>query len=250
MNIINKNIKYIYCDYESNESANIIVPLLLKHISPRNVVDIGCGSGMWLRAFKNNGVAEILGLDGQWHKPDLLFKHIDKSEFMCVDLEQPFVLPKIYDLVICLEVAEHISQEHANDFVQSLVNAGKIILFSAAIPAQGGFNHINEQWTAYWIKKFEKFGYYFHDIIRPEIWNNSNIEFWYKQNMFLVSPKNHLPFKDISADSYLSTIVHPDMYLNKQRYIIRRNSGIKQFIPPVLLNLGMYIHHRIKFRNK
>jgi SAM-dependent methyltransferase len=249
MNIVNKKTKYIYGDEDSSESVNIIVPFLLEYVSPKSVVDVGCGNGLWLQAFKNNGITDILGLDGQWYKPSLLFKHIDKSEFMCIDLEYPFVLSKFYDLVICLEVAEHISHEHADDLVHSLVNAGKTILFSAAIPAQGGFNHINEQWPTYWVAKFEKYGYCFYDVIRPKIWNNPKVEFWYKQNMFFVAPKNLMSSKESPVVSYLS-IVHPDMYLNKVQYIARRNSGIRKFIPPILLNIAMHISHRIKFRDK
>jgi 2-polyprenyl-3-methyl-5-hydroxy-6-metoxy-1,4-benzoquinol methylase len=48
---------------------------------------------------------------------------------MYVDLEKPIKLSKTYDLVVSLEVAEHISEENADVFVQSLADAGKIILF-------------------------------------------------------------------------------------------------------------------------
>ena len=56
-----------------------------------------------------------------------------------------------FDLVLSLEVAEHLPSECAEAFVESLVNLGPVILFSAAIPYQGGENHVNEQWPEYWV---------------------------------------------------------------------------------------------------
>jgi 2-polyprenyl-3-methyl-5-hydroxy-6-metoxy-1,4-benzoquinol methylase len=47
-------------------SARIVVPVLLKIIKPASVVDVGCGHGAWLRAFQENGVKVIKGLDGSY----------------------------------------------------------------------------------------------------------------------------------------------------------------------------------------
>ena len=41
------------------ESPNRIVPEVLKFVSPKSVVDIGCGLGNFLHVFKQNGVEEI-----------------------------------------------------------------------------------------------------------------------------------------------------------------------------------------------
>ncbi|MDR2384300.1 MAG: class I SAM-dependent methyltransferase [Tannerella sp.] len=95
-----------------------------------SVVDFGCGIGTWLKAFNDNGVKEILGLDGEWCNTDLLYKYINKQQFKYVDMEMAISLDKTYDLVISLEVAEHISEKSADTFVRSLVNAGKVIFSS------------------------------------------------------------------------------------------------------------------------
>jgi SAM-dependent methyltransferase len=202
------------------KDSSIVVPLFLDFFQPTSVVDFGCGLGTWLKAFKDNGVKEILGLDGDWCNKDLLYKYIKKEEFKCVDLESPIHLEKEYDLVISLEVAEHLSDASSDIFVQSLVNAGKIILFSAAVPGQGGWNHINEQWPSYWRLKFEKHRYLFHDIIRPKIWNISDVAVCYRQNVFIVAHESiQFPPNEqwqLSADYH---IVHPDYFKLKNDYI-------------------------------
>jgi SAM-dependent methyltransferase len=235
-----KNVKYIHDEYLHNmKDPNIIVPIVLSIISPQNVVDIGCGIGTWLKTFKNKGVNDVLGLDGRWCNTDLLYKYIEPQEFMCVNLEKPIRLNKAYDLVLSLEVAEHISEENADIFVQSLVDAGKVILFSAAIPGQGGFNHINEQWPTYWIDKFKKHGYVFHDIIRNKIWDISEVFIHYKQNMFIVAHES-VDILSKSINTSIVNIVHPGLLENRNRYIEHIEAGkrgVTYYIPLLLKSI-------------
>ena len=218
-----KNLKYIHDETVHNmTSPNIVTPMILDIIKAESIVDFGCGIGTWLKAFKDNGVKEVLGLDGNWVNFDLLYKHIDKHEFRCIDLEKPITLEKKFDLVISLEVAEHINELYADTFVKSLVDAGEIILFSAAIPGQGGLNHLNEQWPSYWIEKFKVHNYFFHDIIRGKLWDIPQIESFYKQNMFIIAHKNiNLPFDNFAHFD----IVHPKMFQSKVDGIEKIVSG-------------------------
>jgi SAM-dependent methyltransferase len=212
-------------------SPRIIVKLISKFISPKSVVDFGCGLGTWLKAFKEAGSMEILGLDGKWCNKDLLFRNISEQEFREIDLENPIVLDKTYDLVISLEVAEHLSEKNADIFVRSLVNAGKIILFSAAVPKQGGINHINEQWTLYWKTKFAGYCYYFHDFIRPQIWNNTEIEWWYKQNIFIVAHKDMVFPQALQGLSFQNfDVIHPELFLSKIKAISSGNFGFLFYV--------------------
>ena len=86
---------------------------------------------------------------------------------------------------MCLEVAEHLPETAAASLVESLVNLSSVVLFSAAIPMQGGTNHINEQWPEYWRRLFQVHGYRMLDLIQREIWKNAAVKFWYRQNTFL-----------------------------------------------------------------
>ena len=195
-----------------------IVPLIMNLLSPNCVVDIGCGLGTFLYVFKQYGVRDILGIDGTWVDKKLLYKYLKPEEFQEWNLEEEIKLNKKYDLVISLEVAEHLPEKSAEIFIQNLVNSGNVILFSAAIPLQGGQNHINEQWLTYWEKIFVKFDYVIHDVIRSLVWDNPKIHWWYKQNMVLVTPKG---FKFSSKMVYcpMRNIVHYDLFTIKSQQL-------------------------------
>ena len=79
------------------ESPQEIVPEIMRLLNPKSVVDFGCGVGTFLHCFKNNGVSEVLGLDGTWADKQLLNKFLDSSEFKEVDLENKIALPTRYD---------------------------------------------------------------------------------------------------------------------------------------------------------
>lgn len=170
---------------DDETTAGEIARLMVQTIHPSSVVDFGCGLGNFVRAFQNMGVPKVLGLDGPWAQQDNLFKLKDPSVFQEADLRSRIELPQEFDLALCLEVAEHLPAESSDMLVQNLVRASKRILFSAAVPGQGGINHVNEQWIDYWEAKFLERGYRMYDIIRPAIWNLEGIKWWYRQNTYL-----------------------------------------------------------------
>lgn len=150
-------MKYIHEETVHNlKDPEIIVPKILEIINPKSVVDIGCGIGTFLNVFNRYGINNLMGLDGHWVDKSLLLKNIKANQFREIDLEKEFSLEQKYDLVVSLEVAEHLSKASASNFVKNLVNAGEVILFSAAIPNQGGQNHLNEQPISYWNHLFFK----------------------------------------------------------------------------------------------
>jgi SAM-dependent methyltransferase len=212
-------IKYIHEDDTHNlQSPGIIVPYLVDKFKPDSVIDIGCGIGTFLHVFKNHGVKNVLGVDGKWVNRKQLY--INEEEFLEANLEEPIRLNKIYDLVISLEVAEHLSPSSADVFVDSLTSLGKIIVFSAATGKQGGQNHLNEQPFAYWKEKFRAKGYSAIDFFRPFFWNDERIQWWYKQNMFLVV-HNSINAKEFEASKPLfsdnNLLIHPDLYYERIR---------------------------------
>lgn len=203
----------------SVKSAREILPLVLKLIKPKTVVDVGCGVGSWLSVFKELGINDILGLDGDWVDKEMLL--IPKEDFVNVNLVNSIKIDKKFDLAVSLEVAEHLPAKNADDFINFLTELAPVILFSAAIPFQGGENHINEQWPEYWVKRFTKKNYNVMDCIRSEIWNNNNVEPFYAQNIFLFVKEDYIEKSAVlkkeiekNNEKYFS-IVHPGIYLHK-----------------------------------
>ncbi len=190
-----------------------VVPLVMDIVGPASVIDVGCGLGTWLVVFEEKGVREIMGVDGDYVNRSQL--HISADQFMAADLTQPFHFPRKFDLVISLEVAEHLPENAADTFVQTLTSLGDTILFSAAIPGQGGQNHLNEQWPEYWQEKFARYAFRFYDVIRDKVWSNEKVEVWYRQNMFLVSKRELAEKKVLDVLSR----VHPELFRQKVEQI-------------------------------
>ncbi len=167
----------------SLSSARAILKTLNDTLSPKSVVDVGCGIGTWLKAWFELGVDDVFGIDGDYVSRDQLLIPIDR--FMPMDLSAPTKFSRRFDLVESLEVAEHLPHASAEDFVSFLCSLGSVVLFSAAVPGQGGTNHINEQWPEYWVGIFQRQGFVLIDTLRDCIWNNPDIEYWYCQNVVL-----------------------------------------------------------------
>src|SRR5215217_4925510 len=197
-------------------SARVMVPILLKLVEVQSVIDIGCGTGAWLSVFRENGIEDIWGVDGPYINRNQL--KIPAQQFTSTDLEQPFHMPRNFDLVVALEVAEHLSEGSAETLVNTLTGLGPVVLFSAAIPNQGGANHQNEQWPEYWAKLFNSNGYVASDAIRRRVWTNENVEVWYAQNTLLFVAQEQLqnyPLLRKEYAAYPPSIVHPKLFLAK-----------------------------------
>lgn len=191
----------------SRASARVIVPLVIKMVNPASVLDVGCGAGAWLSEWINHGVADAMGLDGDYVKPGELL--IDQAKFVPTDLRQPFSAGRKFDIVQCLEVAEHLETRYTEQFMDSLTSHGDVILFSAAIPGQGGTHHVNEQWPSYWIEKFARRDFTPYDVIRPVIWSDPRINTWYRQNILLFAKSQ--VFEPV-AESTPFDVVHPESW--------------------------------------
>ncbi len=174
----------------AQQSAEEVLPIVLEHVQPRSVIDVGCGTGEWLAAFLRRGTNDVAGLDGPW--VDVALLQIPRDRFRVVDLAQPIVEQRRYDLVVSLEVAEHLPPAAGPTFVESLTRLGSVILFSAAIPYQGGTHHINERWPSYWAGLFAARGFRAIDSLRPRLWRNVSVDFWYAQNMYFAVEESHL----------------------------------------------------------
>ena len=186
--------------------------MLIEMLQPRSVIDVGCGRGTWLSVFARLGLADYLGVDGAWGNLETL--DIPRERFVVADLQQPIRLDRRFDLVVSLEVAEHLPASAADSFVQSLANLGDRIVFSAAIPHQGGTDHQNEQWPTYWVERFAHHDFDVLDVIRPLLWSRDEVEPWYCQNTLLFVRRG-TPRPQVTA-AFPVDLVHPRHYQKQQ----------------------------------
>lgn len=170
-------------------SAQTLVPMLMNKIEwPRTVIDVGCGEGWWALEFAKQDGTDVVGIDGDWHGEHLLG---DRFITHNLSTKLPNELHGRFDTVVCLEVAEHLQAQRAASFVADLcklVRGNGYVVFSAAIPHQGGTGHVNEQWPAYWAELFNRNGFSVNSDFRFTIWNDDRIENWYRQNLLIAYP--------------------------------------------------------------
>ncbi len=244
---------YEYQGDGSRVSAREVVPFILELVQPASVVDVGCGLGTWLSVFKEHGIERILGVDGEYVDKTLL--QIPLPRFSSRDLKQPLALDEKFDLAVSLEVAEHLPKECSGIFVDSLTRLAPIVLFSAAIPFQGGTHHINEQWPDYWVALFREKGYEAVDCIRKRFWQNDNVEWWYAQNALLFVRRDYLETRAALKKEFEQTnaaqlsLVHPGNYLKKSIRLMEldpSNASLKQTVASLPALTKSAVEKRVK----
>ncbi|MES0883009.1 class I SAM-dependent methyltransferase [Roseibium sp. SCP14] len=197
-------------------SAEAVIPVILEFVEPESVVDLGCGTGAWLRTLQRLGSCkEILGIESGQVDPTQLLIPVENT--CSVDVSKPFDVGRRFDVAMTLEVAEHLPPEAAKTFVENLTRLSDVVIFSAAIPGQKGRNHVNMQYPSYWQKLFNEFGYELADVLRSKIWSNEEVKFWYRQNILFFCNRSGLDkFPKLSSAAATHSnlaidIVHPEM---------------------------------------
>lgn len=208
-------------DVHNTRAASQVVPYLMDTFRPSSVLDVGCGTGTWLKVFSQHHVQTLQGVDGDYID---MSKLVIPAEWLQKhDLTKPLDLQRKFDLVISFEVAEHLPEQYAQTFVDTLTRHSDLVVFSAAIPGQVGQNHFNEQWQSYWVKLFAAKGYHCYDIIRPLFWNNKDVDLWYRQNI-LVYSKKELHFDE----AVLLDLIHPALWQMRNEKIASYELQLKR----------------------
>lgn len=174
---------YDYIDAGSRRSARAVAGLLLPEMTIASLLDIGAGHGAWAAEWLAAGVKDVVAVDGDYVARDQLA--IPAGNFRAHDLATPLDIGRKFDLVQTLEVAEHLPHAKADLFVDNLVAHGEVILFSAAVPHQGGEHHVNEQPPEYWRSKFAAKGYAPFDFVRPGLVGKDGVMPWYRFNSYI-----------------------------------------------------------------
>jgi SAM-dependent methyltransferase len=224
----------------SARSASVVVPLLLSMLPVKSVIDVGCGVGPWAAEFAANGVPDVWGVDGDYVARCNL--RIPPDRFLARDLTKPLHFDRTFDLAVCLEVGEHLPESRARGLVSELTSLAPCVLFSAAVPGQGGTNHINEQYLSYWSAIFQEHAYQGIDKIRPQVLGNPAVDWWYQQNIVMFLAPNHpLLTKDFPKPL---PIIHQQLYESVQRPTI--GSLLRAFPGAVSRSFRYHLGLRVK----
>lgn len=160
--------------------AEIIIPMLQTKKKIKTVLDVGCGNGSFLLKCMELGL-RVRGYDGKHAIKSLL---IPQNRFTVKNLQDKFEVKDKYDLVVTLEVAEHLHEIYKDNFIDSICGAGDMILFSAAQVGQSGVHHVNCQPLEYWINEFNKRGLVFDESFTKHI-RLLDVHGWYRLNSML-----------------------------------------------------------------
>jgi SAM-dependent methyltransferase len=168
-------------------SARTIANSILSDFKAARIIDVGCGTGALLEALHDRG-CEVFGLEYS----EAALKYC-RSRRLCVakfDLERDvFDYNRTFDVVVSMEVAEHLPEVVAVRYVELLTRLSRVVIFTAATPGQGGTDHVNEQPPSYWISKFQQRGFK-HAEELTQRWRESwkaagDVEGWYYQNLMI-----------------------------------------------------------------
>jgi SAM-dependent methyltransferase len=233
-------------DYKINSHTDFagreMMKFIIEECSPKSLLDVGCGPGTWLRAASEFGIADLMGIDGT----DSFLKEnpTNKDLFKQVDLTHALSLGRKFDAVICLEVAEHLPEESAENLIKILTDHGDIIYFSAACPNQPGQNHINCKWPSFWQQLFNERGYECEDRIRWQFWDNQKIEPWYRQNIFVARKS----LASANLEPRLLSILHPEMvairFSNEKDALLSKISALESE-HVIMITLNSHLNNEI-----
>jgi SAM-dependent methyltransferase len=178
---------YRYIERGAIRSAQVVIPLVVDRLKIKSVLDVGCGVGAWVAEYHKQGIMACLGVDGDYVKESSLL--VPPASFIARDVGHPFDLRRRFDLAQCLEVGEHLETPASKTLVANLVRHSDRVLFSAAVPGQGGENHINEQPYEFWRALFAEHEYVPYDFLRPLLRDAAAVEIWYRHNIMLYVAK-------------------------------------------------------------
>jgi len=233
-------------DSGSRASAARILPLVLDRARFESAVDVGCGTGAWARVLLDHGL-DVTGIDGDYVNRDRLLIPSERFRALNLSSSATFSSPLApVDLAVSMEVAEHLPESVADALIGWLTDAAPVVLFSAAVPRQGGTLHVNEQWQGYWLERFAARGFGAYDVVRPAVWSDRSVDAWYAQNALLYVKHDQVARLQLSDAERptLIDVVHPrlHLYLSDEPPLAR----VAAQLPSAIRRTARYRHWTLK----
>jgi len=177
---------YVYVEEHTQKASATIATSIINDLHPRSAIDVGCGTGAVLDALRQRG-CEVVGLE--YSESGLEYCINRKLDVRKFDIERDTLgLDQVFDVAVSTEVAEHLPESCADRYVDLLTRLAPQIVFTAAVPGQGGTDHVNEQPASYWISKFAARGYVHNVELSQEwgrAWKDAGIASWFWMNIMI-----------------------------------------------------------------
>jgi len=236
---------YEYQREGSARSARALLPHMTDALGVGSVLDVGCGAGAWLAAYGGLGISDHVGVDGDYVDRSMLL--VAAARFLPRDIATPFDLGRQFDLVQCLEVGEHVPTAASATLVDNIVRHGRHALFSAAVPGQGGEEHVNEQPYAFWRDLFVARDYRLFDFVRPRIQDDDRIEPWYRYNVLFFCRDDAI---DELPPAFTATRVPDDMPIKDYSPAnLRLRKAVMRSLPPRAVSALAILKHKLVVRS-
>lgn len=184
-----------------------MVDVLVSLVGPASVVDVGSAHAGWSGEFRARGVDDVLvvrpprdpALDGAG------------GPALAHDLRRPLALGRRFDLAVAVGTGERLPPRAAVVLAATLVDAAPAVAFASVMPGLAAPGTANARWPSWWDGVFEELGYVPHDIVRPSLWDDGEVELWIRQSVVVYAAPGRFPEAVLSAPSRRS-VVHPEAY--------------------------------------
>lgn len=137
------------------ENFGSIADRIVLDIQPRTVLDAGCAIGLLVECLRRRGV-EAFGVDLSSHAISQVPEEFKPFCYVGSIAES---FPGTYDLIVCIEVLEHLSPEDGRRAIANLCKHTRDILFSSTPFDFREATHSNVQPVEAWAELFAQHGF-------------------------------------------------------------------------------------------
>lgn len=134
----------------------LIAERIVSDLKPRTVLDAGCAMGFLVETLRERGV-EAYGVDISNYAIGNVHESVGPYCWVGSITEE---FPQKYDLIVVIEVLEHLLEDDAKKVADNFSQHGGDVLFSSTPFDIEEKTHVNVQEPDYWISLFSEYGYY------------------------------------------------------------------------------------------
>ena len=147
-----------FSDNSTDSQAPMLWLWMMKHLTVKSVIDIGCGRGYSTKWFLDHG-ARVLCVEGShdavtnsFLPPQLIVEH-DFSK-------GPYWSEETFDLAWSIEFLEHVGRHYMLNYIPTFKRAALIYLSHSY---WGGYHHVEVHGDWWWKNKMRMYGFVYSD---------------------------------------------------------------------------------------